>query len=153
MTHDGSDPAPRPVQYFDDEYLERCRSTTGEQICRYLDDYRILVNTARAVVRPKTKAISLRVAEPLLRAFKTKARAQGLRYQTKIQARARALAARHLVERLCVDALDRFGRAVGPGPLAFDAAVARRHAELSLYVRQCHGERDLEALADLAPGG
>ncbi|HJL17616.1 MAG TPA: hypothetical protein RMH99_18275, partial [Sandaracinaceae bacterium LLY-WYZ-13_1] len=65
-------------------------------------------------------------------------------------AHARALAARHLVERLCTDVLDRFGRATGPAPLAFDAEVARRHAELALYIRQCHGERDLESLVDAA---
>lgn len=63
-------------------------------------------------------------------------------------ARVRALRVRHVVERTCVDVLDRFGRACGPGPLAFDADVARRHAELALYVRQCHAEADLAALAE-----
>jgi len=63
-------------------------------------------------------------------------------------AQARALMVRHLVERSCADVLDRFGRATGPRLLAFDASVARRHAELTLYIRQCHAERDLEALAD-----
>ncbi len=59
----------------------------------------------------------------------------------------RALAVRHLVEQLCTDVLVRFGRATGPALLAFDPAVAQRHAELTLYLRQCHAERDLEALA------
>lgn len=59
----------------------------------------------------------------------------------------RALSLRHLVERLCTDILDRFGRATGPQLLAFDEACVKRHAELALYIRQCHGERDLEALA------
>lgn len=62
---------------------------------------------------------------------------------------ATALMVRHLVERAATDALDRFGRATGPALLAFDAAVARRHAELSLYIRQCHAERDLEAIGRL----
>lgn len=61
-------------------------------------------------------------------------------------ARRRALKARHIVERLCTDTLDRFGRATGPQLLAFDAATARRYAELTLYIRQCHGERDLNAI-------
>lgn len=60
-----------------------------------------------------------------------------------------ALMVRHLVERAATDVLDRFGRATGPALLAFDAAVARRHAELTLYIRQCHAERDLEAIGRL----
>ena len=62
------------------------------------------------------------------------------------QARRRALMARHLIERLCTDVLDRFGRATGPQLLAFDARVAQRYAELTLYIRQCHAERDLAAI-------
>ena len=38
------------------------------------------------------------------------------------------------------------GHALGPAPLAFDADHARRVADLGLYVRQHHGERDLAAL-------
>jgi hypothetical protein len=48
-----------------------------------------------------------------------------------------------IIERMCTDVLDRFGRATGPQPLAFDARVAQRYAELTLYIRQCHAERDL----------
>jgi hypothetical protein len=55
----------------------------------------------------------------------------------------RALMARHLIERTCTEVLDHFGRATGPTLLAFDAAVAQRYAELTLYIRQCHAERDL----------
>jgi len=62
------------------------------------------------------------------------------------QARRRALMVRHLVERLCTDVLDRFGRATGPQLLAFNTLVAQRHAELTLYIRQCHGERDLVSI-------
>lgn len=39
--------------------------------------------------------------------------------------------------------------ALGPAPLAFDAVHARRVADLQLYVRQHHAERDLAALAAL----
>jgi alkylation response protein AidB-like acyl-CoA dehydrogenase len=66
------------------------------------------------------------------------------------QGRRRALMARHLIERLCTDCLDRFGRATGPQLLAFDAAVAQRYAELTLYIRQCHAERDLVCIPDSA---
>jgi hypothetical protein len=62
-------------------------------------------------------------------------------------ARERAYYARHLIERSCTEVLDRFGRATGPQLLAFDGAVAQRHGELGLYIRQCHAERDLEKVA------
>jgi hypothetical protein len=61
-------------------------------------------------------------------------------------ARVRALCLRHLVEQSCTDTLLRFGRAFGPRPLAFDARIARRCHELSLYIRQSHAESDLEVL-------
>jgi len=38
------------------------------------------------------------------------------------------------------------GHALGPAPLAFDEDYARRVADLELYVRQHHGERDLARL-------
>lgn len=62
------------------------------------------------------------------------------------EARTRALKVRHLIERWCTEVLDRFGRATGPQLLAFDDAVARQYAALSLYIRQCHAERDLETI-------
>jgi alkylation response protein AidB-like acyl-CoA dehydrogenase len=60
----------------------------------------------------------------------------------------RALSVRHLVERLCTEIMDHFGRATGPAALAFDADASQRYAELTLYIRQCHGERDLQTLAE-----
>lgn len=42
--------------------------------------------------------------------------------------------------------LQQVGHALGPAPLAFDADHARRVADLTLYVRQHHAERDLAAL-------
>ena len=38
------------------------------------------------------------------------------------------------------------GHALGPAPLAFDEEHARRVADLTLYIRQHHGDRDLAAL-------
>jgi alkylation response protein AidB-like acyl-CoA dehydrogenase len=63
------------------------------------------------------------------------------------RARARALKVRHLIERWCTEVLDRFGQATGPQMLAHDPFIVRQHAALALYIRQCHGARDLEALA------
>jgi alkylation response protein AidB-like acyl-CoA dehydrogenase len=59
---------------------------------------------------------------------------------------ARALAVRHMVESGCEDILTRLGRAGGPRPAVFDRWFAQQSADLALYVRQCHGERDLESL-------
>lgn len=62
------------------------------------------------------------------------------------EARVRVLKVRHLIERACTEVLDRFGRATGPQLLAHDAQVARQHVALTLYIRQCHAERDLETI-------
>jgi SAM-dependent methyltransferase len=59
-----------------------------------------------------------------------------------------ALKVRHLTEQACTDVLNRFGRATGPQLLAYDAQIARQHMALTLYIRQCHAERDLETIAD-----
>lgn len=41
------------------------------------------------------------------------------------------------------------GRALGAGPLCKDAALARLYADLPVFMRQSHAERDLEALGRL----
>ncbi|MDT0263397.1 acyl-CoA dehydrogenase family protein [Jatrophihabitans lederbergiae] len=66
-----------------------------------------------------------------------------------LAARTRALVA-DAVETVLRDS----GHALGAAPLAFDIDHARRVADLQLYVRQHHAERDLAALAALPrPGG
>lgn len=54
------------------------------------------------------------------------------------------------VRAVVADAVERtirqVGHALGPAPLAFDERHARRVADLELYVRQHHAERDLAAL-------
>lgn len=57
-----------------------------------------------------------------------------------------ALVARHVVEQGCQEVLLRVGRASGTAPLTFDRAHARRAADLPVYLRQHHAERDLTAL-------
>ena len=57
-----------------------------------------------------------------------------------------ALEVRHVVDTLCADIEERFARCLGPRSLAFDEAAADRRQALSIYRRQCHGERDLAAL-------
>ena len=66
-----------------------------------------------------------------------------------------ALRVRATVARACEEIVDRAAHALGPAPLALDAAHAKRVADLQLYVRQHHAERDQHALggALLASGG
>lgn len=58
--------------------------------------------------------------------------------------------ARAIVESAVDAALTRTDRALGPGPLCLDERHARAVADLSVYVRQSHAERDLAVLGSLA---
>ena len=71
----------RPVQIFSKEYLEQSRTMKPEQIVRFLDGFRAL----RQPGPPKSRLISLKVPEPLLESFKTKAGLGGVPYQTQIK--------------------------------------------------------------------
>jgi hypothetical protein len=53
---------------------------------------------------------------------------------------------RAAVERATREVLDRVPRIVGPAPLSRDVGLARALADLALYVRQHHAERDHAAL-------
>ncbi len=63
-----------------------------------------------------------------------------------------ALTVRAAVEAAATETIERVGRALGPAPLCNDRAHARRVADLSVYLRQTHAERDLERIAMLAAG-
>ena len=56
-----------------------------------------------------------------------------------------ALRVRSVVAAAVEATLSQVGHALGPAPLAFDEEHARRVADLELYVRQHHAERDLAA--------
>jgi len=62
----------------------------------------------------------------------------------------RALRVRALVESAATDVLARVGRALGAGPLCHDEAHSRTVADLTVYLRQHHAERDLAALGAIA---
>ncbi len=66
----------------------------------------------------------------------------------RADAMATALAVRVVVEAAAATVLERTGRALGAGPLCGDAEHAARVADLTVYLRQSHAERDLVALAD-----
>lgn len=57
---------------------------------------------------------------------------------------------RAVVEHAVDEAIVRTGRALGPAPLALDERHAQRVADLTIYVRQSHAERDLAALGRVA---
>jgi alkylation response protein AidB-like acyl-CoA dehydrogenase len=63
--------------------------------------------------------------------------------------RTRALRVRALVEAVATQVMSRVGRALGAGPLCHDAAHARRVADLTVYLRQHHAERDLAELGEI----
>ncbi len=57
---------------------------------------------------------------------------------------------RAVVEHAVDEAITRTGRALGPGPLCEDGRHAQRVADLTIYIRQSHAERDLAELGRLA---
>ena len=76
----------RALQTFSDEYLERCRELSPDQIVGFLEDFRRLHGSTPA----PTKLISLKVPEDLLRAFRARASLTGIPYQTQIKQLMRA---------------------------------------------------------------
>lgn len=56
---------------------------------------------------------------------------------------------RAIVEHAVDEAITRTGRALGPGPLTEDGRHAQRVADLTIYIRQSHAERDLAELGRL----
>jgi predicted DNA binding CopG/RHH family protein len=71
----------RPVQFFADEYLERCQGMTADQVIRFLEDFR----TLHASRPSRSKLISLKVPEDLLEAFRQRAELAGVPYQSRIK--------------------------------------------------------------------
>jgi alkylation response protein AidB-like acyl-CoA dehydrogenase len=59
-----------------------------------------------------------------------------------------ALRVRTVVAEAAERVLHHAGRALGPAPLGFDADHAARVADLTIYIRQHHGERDLAAIGE-----
>lgn len=53
---------------------------------------------------------------------------------------------RATVARAAAEIIDRAGRALGPAPLALDEAHAKRVADLTVYLRQHHAEKDEASL-------
>lgn len=72
---------------------------------------------------------------------------------SKGEARQLSLRVRGLVEAVCGRTLDHVGRATGAGPLCHDQRHARNVADLTVYIRQHHAERNLAELGALLSEG
>ena len=70
----------KPIQYFSDEYLEQCKGFTADQVLDFQANYRLLHESSN-----DSRAISIRIPEPLLEAFKTQCKLKGVKYQTQIK--------------------------------------------------------------------
>lgn len=60
--------------------------------------------------------------------------------------RVQVVRARSVVERAATQILDLAGRALGPAPMCMEDAHARRWADLSVFLRQSHADKDWEWL-------
>ncbi len=70
----------RPVQYFTEEYLRRCKGMSAEEIGEFLEGFRLLQEPRRG-----SRLISLKVPDELLGVFRRKCAFAGVRYQTQIK--------------------------------------------------------------------
>jgi alkylation response protein AidB-like acyl-CoA dehydrogenase len=70
----------------------------------------------------------------------------------RAEGRARALRVRALTEAVATDVMARVGRALGAGPLCHDEAHSRAVADLTVYLRQHHAEKDLAELGAIGAG-
>ena len=73
----------KTIQFFSDDYLAQCKQLSTGQIVKYLEDFRV-VNMP--IKKPVSKLISIKIETDLLEAFKTKARLDGVPYQSRIKA-------------------------------------------------------------------
>ena len=70
----------KTVQFFDDNYLEECKSFSTDAILEYLENFRLMQQAT-----DKSKLISMKVPESLLASFKVKSNLHQIKYQTQIK--------------------------------------------------------------------
>jgi predicted DNA binding CopG/RHH family protein len=70
----------RGVHYFTDEYLARARKIPAKEVLAFLEAFRLLHAQGS-----HSKQIRVKVPEPLLSAFKFRARVEGVPFQTRIK--------------------------------------------------------------------
>ena len=72
----------KAVQSFSEEYLGYCKRMTPKQIISFLEDFR---NLHLGKEKQKSKLISIKIPEIMLKSFKSKSEIAGMRYQTQIK--------------------------------------------------------------------
>ncbi|MBU2530319.1 MAG: BrnA antitoxin family protein [Elusimicrobia bacterium] len=72
----------KSVQIFSKDYLEYCKKMTSAQIISFLEDFR---NLHLSKGKPKSRLISIKIPEIMLKSFKSKAQLSGMHYQTQIK--------------------------------------------------------------------
>jgi hypothetical protein len=70
----------KPVQYFDDDYLERCKDVKTEAILEYLENFRLMNSPSVS-----SKLISIKMPESLLSSFRRKCELENVKSQTQIK--------------------------------------------------------------------
>lgn len=75
-------PIPRPIQYFNDEYLEQCRAISVSERAQFVEQFRLL---HRSKESETGILISMRVPRRLLTLFRQQAKLHGVKYQTQIK--------------------------------------------------------------------
>ncbi len=74
----------KPVQYFNNDYLDNGANASTKQILEFLEEFRLMqaINMNKPV---RSKMISIKIAEDLLRLFRAKCDIEGVKYQTQIK--------------------------------------------------------------------
>ncbi|MEA3306953.1 MAG: CopG family antitoxin [Elusimicrobiota bacterium] len=72
----------KAIQTFSEEYLKSCKAMTPKQIISFIEDFK---NLHLRKDKQKSKLISIKIPETMLKLFKVKAKVSGLRYQTQIK--------------------------------------------------------------------
>ena len=71
----------KTLQLFSDEYLAECKKFSPAQIVQFLEDFRLM----QQPTKEESTLISIKIPKSLLGAFRAKAKASGVKYQTKIK--------------------------------------------------------------------
>ncbi len=73
----------KPVQYFNTDYLDKTSDANPKQILLFLEEFRLM--QAPVTQSSRSKMISLKIPDNLLRLFRAKCEVEGVKYQTQIK--------------------------------------------------------------------
>ena len=131
----------RPGFWHGGAGIAACWYGAAAEIARHMADPERIARDPHAAALLGRVDMALGAAAALLRELAARIdTAPSLPHQREV------VRVRSLVERACHEVLDAAGRAMGPGPLCGDRQHAQRCADLSVFVRQCHADRDWAAL-------